>query len=115
MRLIGYTDDTHEFIYQCEKCKKVNILKGDKYSFVKSIDKDICILKDDVNLKCDFCNNIHPSDIPLFHDDEEMDKIQCPKCHSTQIQLMKRGWKLTTGFLGSSRNERVCLACKHKF
>lgn len=41
--------------------------------------------------------------------------VQCPKCHSTQIQLMKRGWKLTTGFLGSGKNERVCMACKHRF
>ena len=41
--------------------------------------------------------------------------IKCPKCGSTQIQLMKRGWKITTGFLGSSKNERVCIACKHRF
>lgn len=42
-------------------------------------------------------------------------EVKCPKCKSTQVQLMKRGWKLTTGFLGSSKNERVCVACKHKF
>ena len=41
--------------------------------------------------------------------------IKCPKCGSTQIQLMKRGWKITTGLLGSSKNERVCINCKHKF
>lgn len=41
--------------------------------------------------------------------------VQCPKCNSTQIQLMKRGWKIITGFIGSSRNERVCMRCKHKF
>jgi len=44
-----------------------------------------------------------------------VNEIKCPKCGSTQIQLMKRGWKVTTGFLGSSVNERVCLNCKHKF
>jgi len=42
-------------------------------------------------------------------------EVHCPKCGSTQIQLMKRGWKVTTGFLGSSKNERVCMNCKHKF
>ena len=45
----------------------------------------------------------------------ENGNVQCPKCNSNQIQLMKRGWKITTGFLGSSKNERVCLVCKHKF
>ena len=49
-----------------------------------------------------------------IHVDSE-DRIMCPKCNSTQIELMKRGWKITTGFIGSSRNERVCMRCKHKF
>ena len=42
-------------------------------------------------------------------------KVICPKCGSVQIQIVKRGWKITTGFIGSSRNERVCMRCKHKF
>lgn len=43
------------------------------------------------------------------------DRVLCPKCHSQEIQLMKRGWKITTGFIGSSRNIRVCKSCLHKF
>lgn len=42
-------------------------------------------------------------------------KVKCPHCNSTQIQIVKRGWKVTTGFLGSGKNERVCMACKHRF
>ena len=41
--------------------------------------------------------------------------LKCPVCGSNQIQLMKRGYKITTGFIGSGKNERVCIACKHKF
>jgi Zn finger protein HypA/HybF involved in hydrogenase expression len=115
MRLIGYSDNSSEFFYQCNICKKVNSIKGDKNSIVKSIDSDMCILQEGIDLKCDYCNNIHTSDTPLFHDDDEMEKVQCPKCGSTQIQLMKRGWKVTTGFLGSSKNIRVCVRCKHQF
>jgi DNA-directed RNA polymerase subunit RPC12/RpoP len=43
------------------------------------------------------------------------DQVKCPKCGSTQIQLMKRGWKLTTGLIGANKVERVCMNCKHKF
>lgn len=42
-------------------------------------------------------------------------QVKCPKCGSTQIEIKKRGWKITTGFLGSSKNERVCVNCLHKF
>lgn len=42
-------------------------------------------------------------------------QVKCPKCGSTQIEIKKRGWKITTGFLGSSKNERVCINCLHKF
>jgi len=41
--------------------------------------------------------------------------IMCPKCNSTQITMMKRGWRFTTGFIGSGKNERVCMHCKHRF
>lgn len=41
-------------------------------------------------------------------------KVICPHCGSTNIQVVKRGWKVTTGFLGSSKNERVCVNCMKK-
>ena len=56
-------------------------------------------------------------DKPIVFNDSgsDSDKIICPNCGSTQIQLMKRGWKITTGLLNSSKIERVCIRCKHKF
>lgn len=39
----------------------------------------------------------------------------CPKCHSTSIHAEKRGWKVTTGLIGSSKIVVTCLNCGHKF
>lgn len=37
----------------------------------------------------------------------------CPKCGSTAITTGQRGWKITTGFLGSSKTVNRCGACGH--
>lgn len=42
------------------------------------------------------------------------DIIKCPKCGSTQIQMVPRKWSLATGFL-TNQVDRVCMRCKHKF
>lgn len=39
----------------------------------------------------------------------------CPKCHSTSLSANKRGWKLATGLLGSSKVLVTCLNCGYKF
>ena len=39
----------------------------------------------------------------------------CPKCYSTSLSANKRGWKLTTGFIGSSKVLITCMKCGHKF
>lgn len=107
-------NNKNSIIYRCDICKKVHIIESDKLSKFKFISDDVCILNDNEQLVCDKCGNIHNYDVPMYFYDENS-VVKCPKCHSTQIQLMKRGWKITTGFLGSSKNERVCLNCKHRF
>ena len=101
-------------IYRCEICKKVHIIKSNELSKFKFISDNVCILNDNEQLICDQCGNIHNSDNPMYFYDENS-IVKCPKCGSTQIQLMKRGWKITTGLLNSSKIERVCMRCKHKF
>lgn len=39
---------------------------------------------------------------------------RCPKCGSTNIQIVPRKWSLLTGFL-TNKTDRVCVNCKHKF
>ena len=46
---------------------------------------------------------------------EKANNITCPHCGSTHYTVMKRGWKITTGFLGSSKPIRVCDNCMKKF
>jgi len=41
-------------------------------------------------------------------------KIYCPKCNSTNIQIVPRRWSLLTGFF-TNKTDRVCVNCKHKF
>ena len=41
--------------------------------------------------------------------------IRCPHCGFTDYTIMQRGWKVTTGFLGSSKPVRVCNRCLKKF
>lgn len=45
----------------------------------------------------------------------DTDAVRCTKCGSTQIHAEKRGWKLTTGFIGSSKIFMTCLKCGHRF
>ena len=44
----------------------------------------------------------------------EEKQVKCPKCGSTQIQIVPRKWTLSTGFL-TNKVDRVCMNCKHKF
>ena len=46
---------------------------------------------------------------------EKANNITCPYCGCTHFTVMKRGWKVTTGFLGSSKVIRVCDNCLKKF
>lgn len=41
-------------------------------------------------------------------------QVKCPKCGSTQIQIVPRRWSPMTGFL-TNKTDRVCMKCMHKF
>lgn len=41
--------------------------------------------------------------------------IKCPKCNSTSIATMNRGYSIVWGFLGSGKPVNVCQKCGHKF
>ena len=48
----------------------------------------------------------------------EMDRngtVYCPKCYSTNITAGKRGWKMTTGLLGSSKVLNTCMKCGNQW
>lgn len=41
-------------------------------------------------------------------------EVYCPKCNSTQIQMVPRKWSPLTGFL-TNKVDRVCVNCKTRF
>lgn len=40
--------------------------------------------------------------------------VSCPKCGSTNIQIVPRKWSLLTGIF-TNKTDRVCVNCKYKF
>ena len=48
---------------------------------------------------------------------QEIDKntVRCPKCGSTAIDTVNRGFSLVTGFLGSGSPRNVCQKCGYKW
>lgn len=44
----------------------------------------------------------------------EQGQVVCPRCGSTQIQMVNKRWSVTTGLL-TNKVDRVCVRCKTKF
>ena len=45
---------------------------------------------------------------------ESEDKVRCPRCRSTEIQILPRKFSLLSGF-ATNKFDRVCVRCKHRF
>ena len=96
---------------QCDHCNKT--LKYSKNDF-HAISVDYVIPSTEI--KCDNCGESTRKVIYSNNSSgNSSTQVRCPNCGSTQIQAVNRGWKLTTGFIGSSKVERACLNCKNKF
>ena len=50
---------------------------------------------------------------PLVNNDSP-DIVRCPRCRSTQVQMVPRKFSLLTGF-ATNRLDRVCVRCKKRF
>lgn len=46
---------------------------------------------------------------------QEENKPKCPKCGSTSIATVNRGYSLLTGFLGSGKPMNICQSCGYKW
>jgi hypothetical protein len=59
--------------------------------------------------------------VPRYYNDyrhKDMDALEsvfCPKCGSTQIATVNRGYSLVWGFIGSGKPMNVCQKCGFKF
>lgn len=50
---------------------------------------------------------------PLINNSQP-EKVRCPRCRSTEIQLVPKKFSLRTGF-ATNRFDRMCVNCKKKF
>lgn len=48
-------------------------------------------------------------------EEKSKNQIHCPKCNSTSIQTINRGYSFWTGFLGSGSPRNVCQKCGYKW
>lgn len=46
---------------------------------------------------------------------ESENVVKCPKCNSTSISTISRGFSILTGFIGSGNPINVCQSCGYKF
>lgn len=104
--------------YECKRCGKKEIdIKGD-FDKICPVCGDLMELwRDDIEVDTERGSR-------LRKEAEEKDRIYnlkkqgipvCPKCHSTSIATVNRGWTLMTGFIGSGKVMNVCQNCGHKW
>lgn len=48
-------------------------------------------------------------------EEQELNTVKCPKCGSTAIATVNRGFSIITGFIGSGSARNVCQKCGHKW
>ena len=47
--------------------------------------------------------------------EDDKNQVHCPRCGSTQIGVINRGYSLFSGFLGSGSARNVCQKCGYKW
>ncbi|MBR0341667.1 MAG: ribosomal protein L7/L12 [Oscillospiraceae bacterium] len=58
---------------------------------------------------------ISDSDNDMLDDSNYINRIVCPKCHSTLVSTGSRGFSLLTGFWGSGKTVNRCGKCGYKW
>ena len=92
------------------------IVENLPYEIMEDIDKEVVISHANRLQKKLFDVEIVDSYGKVIDFDNETSKNQiiCPRCGSTQIQIVPRKWSVMTGLL-TNKVDRVCLNCKNKF
>ena len=84
---------------------------GERYYLIKEFKAP----PKDANGNCDAAKQELRKYVPdAFPEKKSVPKVQCPYCHSTEIQMVPKKFSLLTGFLTNGYN-RVCVRCQRKF
>ena len=114
-------------VQECMCCHNKNMLKcnlsekeiktltsiNPDADFIEAMDE---LKKSDViefNLKLSQFANQNFNQETISTQPQESNQPKCPKCGSTNIAIGARGWKWTTGFIGSGKTVNRCGNCGH--
>lgn len=115
----GYVAEEDDFSETCVICKKCDWSSSWEERDLKQISRDEVFIAAMMKLKAEdpieyqLKMSQFKATITQQQTTEEKN-VKCPKCGSTNIQIVPRKWSLLTGFL-TNKTDRVCVNCKHKF
>lgn len=118
--IYGACDDNDTFVHECggkmvdtgirhSELMVMRHISPNDNSFVEAM---IQLKKDDIieyNLKMSQFKS------QIEQQEAEKNKIKCPRCGSTNITTGQRGFKLTTGFIGSNKTVNRCGNCGYSW
>lgn len=111
MKMFSQNDSTVSI--ECCNCSKVYSFNRKYFS---QIEKNFCL--PNTAIICPNCNNGITANtrIEAKTSNRPVSKgPKCPKCNSTSIATVNRGYSIIWGFLGSGKPVNVCQVCGHKW
>lgn len=124
-KLCGFVDGEGN-IDICHICRSTDWEDADLIT-LKEISNDMDFLEAMIELKkndpieyqlkmSQFKANLKQQESQQKEQEESVqNQIHCPKCNSTSIQTINRGYSFWTGFLGSGSPRNVCQKCGYKW
>ena len=105
-------EDNNKIYFQCEQCGKIHGIF--KFMTVEDTPQYFRLKGKIVNCKCG--NKITADENEkILKTQPEIKKVVCPKCGYDDFEIAKRGFTITTGFIGSGKQQRVCKNCLYKW
>lgn len=106
----------------CDECQSKLIdvpISTEEYGDIVDISNTIDFLEAMIGLKqkdpIEYQLKMSQFKTQLQKQESSTNQITCPKCKSTNIQTVNRGYSILTGFLGSSSPRNVCQKCGFKW
>lgn len=111
MKMFSQNDTTVSI--ECGNCSKVYSFNRKYFS---QIEKSFCL--PNAAIICPNCNNGVAANTRIEKKESNQTNSQlprCPKCGSTSLATVNRGYSIVWGLLGSGTPMNVCQKCGHKF
>lgn len=121
-----YLDPGEENKSNCSFCNSKMIktpLLVEEYAYITLISEDRDFIdamielkqKDIIEFKTKIAQFRAQVDAQEERERQERNLPRCPKCNSTSIATVNRGYSFFTGFLGSGKPMNVCQSCGYKW